>query len=60
MRRGPGLSPFEARRAKARAEQRLSAGDPSIELDRAAIALQRAIIRIQVARKYRGVPVETH
>lgn len=48
-----------AEAAKARAEQRLAAGDPNIDWDRAFIALQRAVIRIQVARKYRGAPVET-
>ncbi|MGC1417260.1 MAG: F0F1 ATP synthase subunit epsilon [Candidatus Acidiferrum sp.] len=47
-----------AEAAKARAEKRLAAGDPSIDLDRAAIALQRSLIRIQVARKYRGLPIE--
>ena len=49
-----------AEAAKARAEQRLTANDANIDWDRAAISLQRAVIRIQVARKYRGVPVETH
>ena len=44
---------------KARAEKRLASGDPNIDWDRAFIALQRALIRIQVARKYRGAPVET-
>ena len=48
-----------AEAAKARAEQRLATGDPNIDWDRAFIALQRAVIRIQVARKYRGAPVET-
>ena len=48
-----------AEAAKARAEQRLSAGDPNIDFDRVSIALQRALIRIQVARKYRGAPVES-
>ena len=48
-----------AEAAKARAEQRLTSGDPNIDWDRAFIALQRAVIRIQVARKYRGAPVET-
>jgi F-type H+-transporting ATPase subunit epsilon len=48
-----------AEAAKARAEQRLSAGDPNIDIDRVTVALQRALIRIQVARKYRGAPVET-
>jgi F-type H+-transporting ATPase subunit epsilon len=48
-----------AEAAKARAENHLAAGDPNIDLDRASLALQRALIRIQVARKYRGAPVET-
>jgi F-type H+-transporting ATPase subunit epsilon len=48
-----------AEAAKARAEQRLASGDPNIDLDRVTIALQRALIRIQIARKYRGAPVET-
>ena len=45
--------------AKARAEKRLAAGDTNIDWDRANIALQRSIIRIQIARKYRGAPVES-
>jgi len=49
-----------AEAAKARAEKRLASNDPSIDWDRATVALERAVIRIQVARKYRGVPVETH
>src|SRR5271170_6270120 len=49
-----------AEAAKARAEQRLTANDANIDWDRATISLQRAVIRIQVARKYRGVPVESH
>jgi len=48
-----------AEEAKARAEKRLAAGDPNIDWDRANIALQRSVIRIQVARKYHGVPVES-
>jgi F-type H+-transporting ATPase subunit epsilon len=48
-----------AEAAKARAEKRLSAGDTNIDWDRANIALQRSIIRIQVARKYHGAPVES-
>jgi F-type H+-transporting ATPase subunit epsilon len=48
-----------AEAAKARAENHLASGDTNIDWDRAFIALQRAIIRIQVARKYRGAPVET-
>jgi F-type H+-transporting ATPase subunit epsilon len=49
-----------AEAAKVRAEQRLASNDANIDWDRATISLQRAIIRIQVARKYRGIPVETH
>jgi F-type H+-transporting ATPase subunit epsilon len=48
-----------AEEAKARAEKRLAAGDTNIDWDRANIALQRSIIRIQIARKYRGAPVES-
>ena len=48
-----------AEEAKARAEKRLAAGDPNIDWDRANIALQRALIRLQIARKYRGVPVDS-
>jgi F-type H+-transporting ATPase subunit epsilon len=40
-----------ATRAKERAEQRLSKGGDDIDYDRALIALQRALIRIQVAQK---------
>jgi F-type H+-transporting ATPase subunit epsilon len=47
-----------AERALKRAQERLSSGDPNLDWDRATIALQRALIRIQVARKYRGMPVE--
>jgi F-type H+-transporting ATPase subunit epsilon len=49
-----------AEAAKARAEKRLAAGDPNIDWDRASVALQRALIRIQVARKHRGAPVNSH
>jgi F-type H+-transporting ATPase subunit epsilon len=48
-----------AEAAKARAEKRLAAGDPNIDWDRANIALQRSLIRLQIARKYRGVPVDS-
>jgi F-type H+-transporting ATPase subunit epsilon len=41
-----------AEAAKARAEKRLAAPDPNMDWDRAVVALQRALIRIQVARKY--------
>jgi F-type H+-transporting ATPase subunit epsilon len=49
-----------AEAAKARAEKRLTSNDTNVNWDRATIALQRAVIRIQIARKYRGVPVEAH
>ena len=52
------LSRAEA--ALARAEKRLAVNDTNIDWDRAAVALQRAVIRVQVARKYRGVPVDAH
>lgn len=44
-----------AEAAKARAEKRLASGDTNIDWDRVTVALQRALIRIQVARKHRGV-----
>jgi F-type H+-transporting ATPase subunit epsilon len=48
-----------AEEAKKRAEKRLAsaAGDPDVDWNRAVIALQRSLIRIQVARKRRGVSV---
>ena len=48
-----------AERAKKRAEERLAAAanDPDIDWDRAAIALQRSLIRIQVARRQHSVAV---
>jgi F-type H+-transporting ATPase subunit epsilon len=49
-----------AEAAKARAEKHLASGDTNIDWDRASVALQRALIRIQVARKYRGTPVNSH
>ncbi len=49
-----------AETAKARAEKRLASNDTNIDWDRAIVALQRAIIRIQVVKKHRGVPVEAH
>ena len=42
-----------AKDALERAQKRLSSGDPNIDWDRAGIALQRALIRIQVAGKRR-------
>jgi F-type H+-transporting ATPase subunit epsilon len=49
-----------AEAAKARAEKRLASGDTNIDWDRVGVALQRALIRIQVARKYRGAAVNSH
>src|ERR1700731_898744 len=45
----------------ARAEERLASAssDPNVDWGRAAIALQRSLIRIQVARKRRGAPVSS-
>ena len=48
-----------AEAAKARAEKRLATGAHDIDWDRASVALQRALIRIQVARKFRGVPANS-
>lgn len=48
-----------AEEAKKRAEQRLAAAvtDPAVDWDRAAVALQRSLVRIQVAGKRRSVRV---
>jgi len=50
-----------AEEAKKRAEQRLAtaSSDPNVDWGRAAIALQRSLIRIQVARKRHGAPVSS-
>jgi len=47
-----------AEAALARAEKRISSHEPDLDWDRATIALQRALLRIHVARKYRGVAVD--
>src|SRR5215472_6745379 len=49
-----------AEAAKARAEQRLGSNDTNIDWDRAVLALQKSLVRIQVARKHHGVPIESH
>ena len=46
-----------AEAARARAEKRLASNDTNIDWDRAIVALQRAVIRVQIVRKYRGAPV---
>src|SRR5216683_7388933 len=43
-----------AKDALARAEKRLAANDPNIDWDRANIALQRALMRVQVGTKKRS------
>jgi F-type H+-transporting ATPase subunit epsilon len=50
-----------AEEARKRAEQRLASAssDPNVDWGRAAVALQRSLIRIQVARKRRGAPVSS-
>lgn len=50
-----------AEEAKKRAEKRLAAApsDPDVDWDRAAVALRRSLIRIQVARKNRSVRVSS-
>jgi F-type H+-transporting ATPase subunit epsilon len=47
-----------AERALDRAQKRLASSDTNLDWDRATLALQRSLIRIQVARKYRGQPVD--
>jgi F-type H+-transporting ATPase subunit epsilon len=50
-----------AEEAKKRAEERLesAASNPDVDWARAAVALQRSLIRIQVARKGHGAPVSS-
>jgi F-type H+-transporting ATPase subunit epsilon len=48
-----------AKDALARAEKRLASNDPNIDWDRANVALQRALIRIQVATKKRSALVSS-
>jgi F-type H+-transporting ATPase subunit epsilon len=48
-----------AEAARARAEKRLASNDTNIDWDRASVALARAVIRIQIVRKYRGAPVSS-
>ena len=40
-----------AQAARDRAEKRLKSGDPEVDLNRATVALERALIRIQIAGK---------
>jgi len=48
-----------AEAALKRAQERIATNAPDLDWDRVTIALQRALIRIQVARKQRGVPMST-
>ena len=48
-----------AEAARARAQKRLASGDTNIDWDRASVALQRALIRIQVATKNRSARVSS-
>ncbi|OFV99117.1 MAG: ATP synthase F1 subunit epsilon [Acidobacteria bacterium RIFCSPLOWO2_02_FULL_60_20] len=41
-----------ARAAKERAERRLKSSDPDVDLNRASVALERALIRLQVASRH--------
>ncbi len=47
-----------AEAAKARAEKRLASSDTNIDWDRAVVALQKSLIRIQVAKKRHGGTLE--
>ena len=49
-----------AEAALARAEKRLASNDTNIDWDQATVALERALIRIQIAKKHRGVAVGAH
>ncbi len=46
-----------AKDALARAQKRLAANDPNIDWDRASVALQRALVRVQVGTKRRSALV---
>jgi F-type H+-transporting ATPase subunit epsilon len=48
-----------AEAALKRAQERMASPVPDLDWDRVSIALQRALIRIQVARKRTGVPMTT-
>ncbi len=47
-----------AEAALERAQKRLASSNSNLDWDRATLALQRSLIRIQIARKYRGQPVD--
>ena len=56
--RAPEIDLERAERALDRAQKRLVSNDANLDWDRATLALQRSLIRIQVARKHRGQPVD--
>jgi len=49
-----------AKRSKERAEKRLSSGSADVDYDRAMVALERALIRIQVSGKASGHVESAH
>lgn len=49
-----------AERALERAQKRMASNDTNLDWDRATLALRRSIIRIQVARRHRGQPVDAY
>src|ERR1700753_1267365 len=57
--RAEAIAVARAEQAKQRAEERIAkaSSDPNIDWNRASIALQRSLIRIQVARRQRSVAV---
>ena len=46
------IDPRRAEEAKARAEERLRSKNPEVDLQRAEIALKKAVTRIQVKNNY--------
>lgn len=52
--RGEELEVERARQARQRAEERLKKPDPDVDWNRAQVALERALIRLQVAGKARA------
>jgi F-type H+-transporting ATPase subunit epsilon len=57
--RAQDIDVARAEKAKERAEKRLASHDANVDWDRASIALQRSLIRIQVARKNHAAPLQT-
>ena len=57
--RAQDIDVARAEKAKERAEKRLASHEANVDWDRAAVALQRSLIRIQVARKQGVTPLPT-